>query len=153
LAIHAMRSKWERRPHPLLAFLGTLAMAGCGAAHESVFPVKGELYYQGKPAAGAVVFFHPVNAKTANAGNPASDPTPTGRVRDDGSFELTTHSTNDGAPPGQYRVGVVWTRAKGGGDDVENLLPLKFMDPHKSGLPIIDVRAEPNVVPAFRISG
>jgi hypothetical protein len=147
-----MHTHGLRRPLALAAILGTFTLAGCSIPQEPVFPVKGEVFYEGKPAVGAVVFFHPLNAGIADSQNPASDPRPTGRVQENGSFELTTYKTNDGAPTGSYRVGVVWTKAKGGGDDVENLLPLDYMDPEKAGLPVIDVRSEPNVLPAFHLA-
>jgi hypothetical protein len=138
----------------LAAIAGVFALAGCSGPppREIVFPVKGEVFYEGKPAAGAVVFFHPMNAGASDNQNPATEPRPTGRVQEDGSFELTTYDTNDGAPAGSYRISVVWTKAKGGADEVDNLLPLEFMDPDKAGLPVIDVRAELNVLPPFHLA-
>jgi hypothetical protein len=67
-----------------------------------VVPVRGAVFVDKKPAAGAVVSFQPrgnsnVRALRAN-----------GRVGDDGAFSLTTYVTADGAPPGDYIVTVYW---------------------------------------------
>lgn len=97
-----------------------LLLLGCGEskpAGPEVFPVRGEVFLDGKPAAGATVAFHPV-------GNP------TGRivqgiVQPDGSFALTTTTKGDGAPAGTYAVCLSWTEAIEVGD-VEKRSPDKF---------------------------
>jgi hypothetical protein len=123
--------------------------AGCAEKRPEVFPIKGQLFVSGKPAVGAVVFFHPVT-QAVDSQNPATERRPTGKVEEDGSFELSTFGVKDGAPPGRYRVSVVWT--KGEGDDATHLLPQKFMNPATSGLPIVEVRDEPTVLAPFKLS-
>jgi hypothetical protein len=67
-----------------------------------VFPVKGEVFHQGKPAEGALVIFH-------RQGSPGPGPlTPHGRVKGDGTFELTTYEAGDGAPSGEYAITFFW---------------------------------------------
>jgi hypothetical protein len=127
---------------------------GCGDGKpppEPVYPVKGEVFYKGKPAAGAVVWLHRIGAEEVNAGQPATMTPPRGTVQEDGSFQISTYGENDGAPVGQYRMTVRWTKAKGGGDDEENLLPLRYMDPKTANLPMIEVKAEPLVLAKFNL--
>jgi hypothetical protein len=123
---------------------------GCGGkSHEAVYPVKGQVFYKGKAAAGAVVWFHRLDAETPGTGQPATQTPPRGVVQEDGSFEMSTYATKDGAPAGRYRVTVRWTKSKGGGDNEENLLPLRYMDPKSSSLPVVEVKAEPNELARF----
>jgi hypothetical protein len=65
-----------------------------------VYPVGGEVFFKGEPASGAVIHFHPVDEKN---GSPAF-----GTVKEDGSFELSTFDTNDGAEEGDYIVTINW---------------------------------------------
>jgi hypothetical protein len=128
--------------------------AGCGGKERvRCYPVRGEFYWEGKPAAGAVVFFHPLESLGASNEAPAAGVRPVGRVREDGSFEVSTYGTNDGAPVGRYRLSLVWTKnTSKRTDDEEFLLPVELMDPHKAKLPIVEVKAEPNVLPALRLA-
>jgi hypothetical protein len=71
-----------------------------------VFPVRGQVYVNGKPAVGAKVFFTPLQ----------TDPdavAPYGVVDAEGSFALTTYLTFDGAPEGRYVVTIRWPGLKG----------------------------------------
>jgi hypothetical protein len=72
-----------------------LGLAGCGAR---VYPVKGQLQYEdGKPVkelAGETVTF-----TSAQLGKSSH-----GTIAEDGTFQLTSHRTNDGAYPGTYKV-------------------------------------------------
>ena len=73
------------------------------STRKPVFPAKGQLLINGRPAAGATVFFNPVE----------SDPdaiAPYGVTDANGTFTLTTYLTFDGAPAGEY---VVTVRAPG----------------------------------------
>jgi hypothetical protein len=97
---------------------------GCGKSntpdYKPVVPVRGKVLVSGKPAAGAVVCFHPI-----------ADPGPRalrshGRVGDDGVFSLTTYATTDGAPQGEYVVTVYWaapSRTPRDEDDTSDLPP------------------------------
>jgi hypothetical protein len=71
---------------------------GCARhTRKPVFPVRGQVFVDGKPAGGATVFFNPVE--------PDPDAVaPYGVVDADGSFSLTTYLTFDGAPAGEYVV-------------------------------------------------
>ena len=61
--------------------------------HPPVYPVKGQVFYEGRPAAGAVVILH-------RATMAAHAPRPRGRADAKGEFALTTYQTADGAPAG-----------------------------------------------------
>jgi hypothetical protein len=58
------------------------------------------------PAVGALVVFHPVDPARAKTGG-----NPFGKVRDDGTFALTTYAEGDGAPEGEYGVTIDWRPA------------------------------------------
>jgi hypothetical protein len=144
--------RWCQRIAILLP-LGLITLAGCssGPPQEPVFPVKGTLFVDDKPAHGAVVWFFPLDVAEVDVKNPAADPRPSGIVQADGTFELNTFGSKDGAPAGRYRIGVSWTKTLPG-DNEEQLLPSSFMDPDKAGLPVVEVRSAPNLLPPFSIS-
>jgi hypothetical protein len=78
----------------------TLAASGCGGEappnRDPVFPIKGVVTYKGKPVAGAdVTFFCQEKDRSAF-----------GRTDKDGSFQLTTFGSNDGAVAGKHTVTV-----------------------------------------------
>src|SRR5262245_10361526 len=83
---------------------------GCGG--ERVFPVRGWVLVGEEPAVGATVEFHPMSG-----GRWVASDHPTGRVQDDGSFELSTRSDWDGAPAGEYAVTVEWRPPLPAGDE------------------------------------
>src|SRR5262245_2200488 len=87
----------SRRVRPLLALVA-LALTSCSSG--SVYPVRGKVVVGDKPAAGAVVMFHPEGADLENV--PA-----TAVAADDGTFSLAT-GEKPGARPGKYVVTVVW---------------------------------------------
>lgn len=112
-----------------------ICILGCGGPEppESVYPVKGQVMYRGKPAVGAIVVFHKVGA----------DPTagqPSGKVQEDGGFTLTSYLPGDGAGEGDYRVTVSWRESIGGSlsdpDYGPEKLPKKYQSPDTSGLTV-----------------
>ena len=63
-----------------------------------VFPVSGQVFFDGKPTPGAIVVFFPVDDPDQIR------PHPRATVDRDGNFKLTTYRANDGAPAGDlYR--------------------------------------------------
>jgi hypothetical protein len=134
---------------PFLLFLVVLATAcaSCSSDRVKVYPVTGKVFYQGQPAQGAVVVFHPAGNTDPNALHPQ------GTVAADGSFRLTTYKEHDGAPPGQYDVTVIWTRPTqpGGRDDEVSLLPVRYQIPATSGLRA-QVKPESNELAAFQLT-
>jgi hypothetical protein len=85
-------------------------LTGCGNGEKPAVPVQGQLFYKGSQSAtGAMVVFHPLPADTSSTAIK-----PTGEVREDGSFSLTTYKADDGAPEGEYAVTVIWLEKKAG---------------------------------------
>lgn len=82
----------------------TAFAVGCGgkSARAPVVPTRGAVTMDGKPAAGALLIFHPDGAAAKLPLNPRA------RVRSDGSFVAETYSTGDGVPAGAYVVTVEW---------------------------------------------
>src|SRR5438874_5686931 len=69
------------------------------ANRKPVHPVHGQLLVGGKPAAGAFVFFVPLNEPPE-----PTDPRPRATVSSDGSFDVSMYGDKDGAPVGEYTV-------------------------------------------------
>jgi hypothetical protein len=118
------------------ATLASLAfvLSSCGSEGPKLHPVTGRVLYDDKPAEGATVVFHPVNA-TADA------PKPSGVAGKDGAFTLSTYPRGAGAPEGDYVVLVTWFEAAGtspkeGRDPPQpkSKLPQRYADSNQSGL-------------------
>ena len=132
---------------PVLVLVGCIYFFTGKSGHPSVYPVEGQVFFENQPAAGALVFLHPIDSTDPKARKP------TGVVGEDGTFHLTTYSKGDGAAPGKYRIYLVWTKATKGGDELgENLLPDHYHDPQKSGLPIVEIKEEPNQLPPIQLT-
>ena len=73
------------------------SLLGCGGEAGPpipIYPVSGKLTYQGQPVVGADITFH----------NQEADRSAFGRTDDQGEYQLTTFSSNDGAVPGKSVV-------------------------------------------------
>ena len=80
-------------------------VAGCGEEKKvAVHPVKGQVFYDGKPAAGVQVFLSPTSAPTV----PKIPSNPHGKTDANGEFTLTTFAEGDGAAEGGYQVVFHW---------------------------------------------
>jgi hypothetical protein len=120
---------------------GLVLVLGCGPSEpgmKPVFSVHGAVFVNGKPAKGAVVMFHPLPVTAGRFDMVRSR----GTVGDDGTFQLSTYETADGAPEGEYAVTVYWPGKRAGkpaADDEGTDLPpdqlgLRFNDPAKTPL-------------------
>lgn len=106
-----------------------LAFVGCADLQAPVFPVKGTVTYQGKPAAGAQVFLNAVKQ------NDIDDVSANATVNPDGTFAITTYEPGDGAPEGDYVVTVQWFKLvtnDGGSGAGPNVLPKEYASPGTS---------------------
>jgi hypothetical protein len=122
----------------LLALLGlVLMLASCGprSGRVPVYPARGQVYFQGKPASHAFVALHSLGRS-----DPAA-PHPTAYTDAEGRFVLSTYASQDGAPEGEYAVTIVWwapsavkDRQEGDDDALLNRLPPRYGDPRTSGL-------------------
>jgi predicted small lipoprotein YifL len=115
--------------HAAVLLAALAAGAGCGKSGPTLYPVTGKVIgADGKPLEHATVVFHPVGAANADALRPR------GKVGADGTFTLTSHTTGDGAPAGDYRVTVeLWLAGKGD-EPPANRLPVRYAKPDLSGL-------------------
>ncbi len=129
------------------AACASVSLAGCGGAKgPELHPVSGKVLLKGKAAEHATVVFHPVNS------GPADLPKPHGTVGPDGTFTLTTYTTGDGAPPGEYKVTVEqWLAGPKSDEPATNRLPAKFGKPTTSGL-VATVGAGKTELPAIEIT-
>jgi hypothetical protein len=141
-------------PANLSQAIAALALTGlCFACAQKdqrkpVFPVRGKVLYNGKPAAGAFVVFHPLSPSGADV------PRPRAHAAEDGTYHLTTHLTNDGAPAGEYAVTVTWPGPPPKGADREDegpdRLQGRYANPKTSGLRA-DVKDGGNEIPPFTL--
>jgi hypothetical protein len=94
--------EWRRLLAVVMLGLICASGSGCGSTDDEVpmFQVRGEVFLNGAPAAGAWVHFHPEKGEECS---PAY-----AQVKADGSFELSTFGTNDGAEAGKYVVTLIW---------------------------------------------
>jgi hypothetical protein len=122
----------------LAAFV--VAIAGCGGVRSEQFvPVAGTVTVGGKPLTTGSVTFHPDAGK-----DNTSRHIPVGTIDEQGGYKLSS-ATNDGAPPGWYKVTVT---AQAPIDPMnpyappKHLISPKFADANTSGLEI-EVVASP----------
>lgn len=122
--------------------LSLMLIAGCqdppGPKMKPVVPVSGKVQVKDQPAAGAMVMFHPLPIQPGRFDMIRSR----GTVTADGTFQLTTYNTNDGAPEGEYAVTVYWPGKRVGppdpNDEISDLPPdqlgLRYSDPARTPL-------------------
>ena len=123
-------SFWVRRRALALAVaVALLALPACKpGGRVAVHPVHGKVLFRGKPASGANVVLNPVGD------DKPGQPRPAGVVGPDGSFRVTTYEADDGAPPGEYVVSVVWVVDRNDKGATYSPLPARYMSPVTSGL-------------------
>lgn len=82
----------------LLALFAALSATGCGSGNTiKIYPVKGRVNFAGKPmvGGGSIAFVPLANQPGKTAG---------GEIKEDGSYEMTTHESGDGSMTGEFRV-------------------------------------------------
>jgi hypothetical protein len=147
----------------VLLLIATVAVA-CNQATPGrvpVYPAKGKVLYKGSPLAGALVVFEPSGAAADGTGsaNNAGPIRATGRTGLDGTFQLRTYQGNDGAPAGNYRVGVSSVPQKSEGNlfssdpatkskSNPDVLRGRYTDPKTSGLKA-EIKTQDNELPPF----
>jgi hypothetical protein len=94
-----------------VCWCGLLALAGCsrGPSLGKIVPVQGKITKaDGTPLTGTFVLFIPIDSGP----NAASPYLPRGRLKEDGSFTISTRG-QPGAPLGKYRVVLLPGRKRG----------------------------------------
>ena len=107
-----------------------------------VYPVEGQVIFEGRPAAEAWVVFHP------KADNP-NLPRPRAKVDQQGKFTLTTYEPQDGAPAGEYAVTLELRKVinkNAEGEIGPNLLPAAYSSPQTTKI-VAKIAEGPNKVP------
>jgi hypothetical protein len=140
------------------------ATAACNQAPPGrlpVYPVKGKVLYKANPLQGALVVFER-SGGTAVGTSPHETSGPiraTARTGPDGTFQRMTYQGNDGAPAGDYQVGISSTPARSEGNLFSNtpiaksktnpdVLRGRYADPKTSGLRA-SVKEQDNELPPF----
>ncbi|MCE9532372.1 MAG: metallophosphoesterase [Planctomycetes bacterium] len=105
-------------------------------------PVRGFVYFDGAPPAGATVAFH---QKATTMGKDSYRVIADGLIEGDGSFTLSSNGPFDGAPVGEYFITVVYDgRYPFNGKKIKNDdIPSKFTKPDTSDLKAT-VKSGPN---------
>ena len=125
-----------------------LACVSCSRQESGIYPVSGEVTYNGSPASGAAVFFY------RRGGDSMNEHMTMSLVQEDGTFELVCGSLGKGAPPGEYDVVVEWKQVSGqikgrperGPDKLEG----RYADPKHPRLQAT-IKAERNELPPFNL--
>ncbi|MFN5101913.1 MAG: hypothetical protein ACK5GJ_03880 [Planctomycetota bacterium] len=137
-----------------LLVLSLVVSAGCGdSINQKTYPVTGEVRLDGKPFKGLTVVLRPVD-KT----NFKRQEIPQGITDENGKYTIYTYVSNDGAPAGDYKVGIALMQPvdEEGGDQVKRdpnqpLFPPKSADPETSGLKAT-VDKKSTVLPTFDLT-
>lgn len=117
------------------AILGTLLLlitAACSSkdyVEVPIHPASGKLMIAGQPGYGAYITFHPVGDVGMSKGNK-----PFARVARDGSFQVTTYDTADGAPVGDFKVTIYWPEDPEARGPSPDRLKGRYADPDASEL-------------------
>lgn len=122
---------WSIRISCLIVCLLSSMMLGCehdDFAEVPVHPVTGTLKVKGEPAYGAYIVFHPTDDVGMTKGNK-----PFARVKDDGTFIITTYLSDDGAPVGDFNVSVIWPENPESRGPSPDRLKGRYAKPEESG--------------------
>jgi hypothetical protein len=101
----SLRRRFASRLLPVIAVI----CAGCSRSGPTLYPVRGKILFEGQPARGATLVFHPLGNSDPNAVKPRAF------VDRDGTFEVFTYAAGDGAPAGEYAVTVAGRMWPGAG--------------------------------------
>ena len=145
------------RARVLVATL-TLVATGCAKqefqnVRQPTQPVQGQVILDGKPVPNATIVFKPVEASKFKWREQ-----PQAKSDQDGRFTVFTYAANDGAPAGDYRVGIAVVAAAEdeGSDQVRRdksavKSPARYGDAETSGL-TAKVDTKPTELPAFELT-
>jgi hypothetical protein len=124
--------------------LVALFAGGCGSGKPATVPVKGKVTFRkSTPPVGALVVFHPKDPEFEKriGGKPFA------KVKEDGTFVLTTFAPNDGAPEGEYGVTIDWR-----GKPSESQPLLQVGDGGSAGRSMLNPKYGNPQTPAFTVT-
>jgi hypothetical protein len=102
-------------------FLTAMAL-GCSDGLPERVPVSGRVVIDGQPLTSGTIRFKPTQGRVA-----------TGVIQSDGSFTMSTFEDGDGVVPGTHAV-TVSSKDESDPNRVRYNVPMKYRDPHQSGL-------------------
>jgi hypothetical protein len=112
-----------------------------------VHETHGTLTINEEPAAGAMLVFHPADAE----GFDARQTRPRAEVGPDGLFQVTTYQQGDGAPAGDYKVGILWFRNPDASSPWDKLQG-QYANPKTTGIEVT-IREGVNLLDPIDITG
>jgi hypothetical protein len=122
----------------------TVAVTACGDGRRKVYPVRGVILVDGKPAPDCIIMFHPP------AGDDPKRVMPFGQADADGKFAMCSYVNGDGAPEGDYVVTFEWPERSGlmkqnfeGPDRLKG----RYYDPKKSNFRVTVEKKEQELPP------
>lgn len=122
-----------------------IAAAGCGESRVPVFPVTGRVTVDGQPPVGAQIVLHPLDKSTPR------DVTPSGSVKEDGSFAISAYEHGDGAPAGEYVATIQWFKIVPElGGPGPNVIPKQYTS-HETSPIKVTVKDGPTTLDAITI--
>jgi hypothetical protein len=137
------------RPVTIVLFVLLGCLTGCGSgettqnADNTFFPATGRVLVGKQPLAGVVLEFKPKFEWKKDVAFPHAT------TGSDGTFELETIMAADGAPAGDYEIGLKFATAEG---DSSNASLGTYSDPAKSGLKAT-IKAAPTKIPDIVVKG
>jgi hypothetical protein len=100
----------------LLLLAGTIPLSACSNSfddHPPVYPVKGKVTMKGKPMTGGTIIFEYAgdggDAPKDSSGGPFRV---TGKIDNEGAFNLVAYVGSEGVPAGNYKVGISKLRGR-----------------------------------------
>ena len=129
-------------------------LAGCGGpeGRMKLYPVRGKVLVDGRPATGMDVVLYP---DTALADKNADFPRAV--VMEDGTFLISTYEAGDGAPAGTYKVSILSGGDPASSEDIQFKKPKprtgieRYRDPTSSGL-ALTVKQQSNEIAPFELT-
>ncbi len=133
----------------LSLFVFLCSTVGCsGAKGPQCYPVRGQVLYKEKPVGEATVVLHRIG------GDVEGNQKPIAYTAADGTFQMTTMTRGDGAPPGEYAITIELRAPQTIGEEVvrngAHLLPVRYSRPESSGQKFTVVEGE-NVIPPIKL--
>src|SRR5262249_21156824 len=101
-----MTTSLGQRARPILGIvLVSFLASSCSKQGPALYPVHGQVFFEGQPLRQALGIFHPLDPDA----NPVK---PRAVVGEDGTFKVFTNVADDGAPAGDYVVTVMWKKKR-----------------------------------------
>lgn len=149
----------------LLLLAGTMLLPACRDSfgnHPPVYPVKGKVVVKGTPMIGGTIIFEYAGGNRDGPKGPDGAPfRVTGKINDEGTFNLVAYPGSGGMPEGEYKVGILPTKGRTEGNFLDRksspatkgkavVIPTLYADPKSSGLTARVLKSEPNE-PVFEL--